>query len=55
MEGWQHCWRWIAGGVLCSCGLEGVALVAVLVVAGMGGVGHTELEAVRTTTVTSRS
>uniref|UniRef100_A0A0D9ZHA9 MBD domain-containing protein n=1 Tax=Oryza glumipatula TaxID=40148 RepID=A0A0D9ZHA9_9ORYZ len=50
--GWQRYWRWIAGGGLGSCGLEGVSLVAVLVVATVGGVSHTELEAVRTTAVT---
>uniref|UniRef100_I1PJA0 MBD domain-containing protein n=1 Tax=Oryza glaberrima TaxID=4538 RepID=I1PJA0_ORYGL len=35
--------------------LEGVSLVAVLVVAAVGGVGHKALEAVRTTAVTGRS
>jgi hypothetical protein len=46
----MDCWWWSG-----QSWLEGVSLVAVLVVAAVGGVGHTALEAVRTTAVTGRS
>ena len=46
----MDCW-WRSGQLW----LEGVSLVAVLVVAAVGGVGHTALEAVRMTAVTGRS
>ncbi len=43
------------GGRPGSYGLEGFALVAVLVAAVVGGVGHTELEAVWTASVAGRN
>nr|CAE01997.2 OSJNBb0033G08.13 [Oryza sativa Japonica Group]CAE04535.2 OSJNBa0040D17.1 [Oryza sativa Japonica Group] len=46
----MDCWWWSR-----QLWLEGVSLVAVLVVAAVGGVGHTALEAVQTTAVTGRS